>query len=44
MNEKVYELYADYYHAETQLQELIEARNLLKASFKTSHPDRFAEM
>ena len=44
MNEKVYEMYDDYYHAEAQLQELIEARNLLKESLKTAHPDRFAEM
>lgn len=43
MADRVYEMYDDYYEAQAQLLELIEARELLAASLKTAHPSRLKE-
>jgi hypothetical protein len=43
MSEKVYEMYDDYYQAQAQLLELIEARDYLKESLKTAHPSKLAD-
>ena len=43
MSDKVYEMYDDYFQAEAQLQELIDARDMVRESLKTAHPSRLAE-
>jgi hypothetical protein len=43
MTEKIYPMYDDYHQAEAQLQELKDAREMVRESLKTAHPSRLAE-